>query len=69
MGEITIQTDKSFEVVCNECNSKLEAAVYQDIELVIEPCEKCLEDARKEGKEEGFEEGKREWWKERYGGA
>ena len=46
---------------CAECKSSLEVTVSystygEEIEFSVNPCEKCLEDAREEGRDEAREE-------------
>jgi len=58
-----------FEVWCSKCGAGLclnvtprQSRGYgsQTPGVDIEPCEKCLENAREEGYQEGFDEGKAE---------
>ena len=48
---ITYEVDLDFEVVCNECGEMLDAEFYNG-EIIVDPCKKCIEDAKEEGKNE-----------------
>lgn len=51
--EVTETRQVYFGVECDSCGSVLKATYHQRFEtLYIEPCEKCLEKAREEGREE-----------------
>uniref|UniRef100_A0A6H1ZDU0 Uncharacterized protein n=1 Tax=viral metagenome TaxID=1070528 RepID=A0A6H1ZDU0_9ZZZZ len=49
------------EVKCSECGDALEAEVVYgsrfDVQIIVEPCERCKDAANKEGFEQGLEEG------------
>ncbi len=56
-----------FEVFCGGCNAglcnKTETSKTRTREMnaaTVEPCARCLEDARKEGADEGYDRGKSE---------
>ena len=57
MAEVNID----IEVRCDTCGSDLTVEVSGGIkyipDFIIEPCEKCLDDARSEGYDEGYQEG------------
>jgi len=49
-----------YEVLCNKCSSSLNVAGRSmdydgDVACEVDPCEKCLEDARDEGRQEAVE--------------
>ncbi len=48
--------DISIDTVCNLCGKAVEVD-YLGYELVVTPCEKCLDDKYDEGYEVGREEG------------
>jgi hypothetical protein len=67
MPTLNCWNEIEFEVECDECGASLTASVtpgtYRTNQVVkVEPCEKCVEDAKDEGidegKAEGFESGK-----------
>ncbi len=52
-----------FEVECEKCSSELTAslnAIGRRVVLCVEPCEKCMEAEREDGRDEGYEDGKKE---------
>lgn len=49
------------DVVCGRCGNDLDGKLNERQDnIVIDPCENCLEKERNEGKEEGIKEGKGE---------
>ena len=47
--------------ICNKCDKEVQVSVNvtdnEDIEILLIPCENCLEESRKEGHTKGYEEG------------
>ena len=63
----TVETSIEFEVFCDRCgagmcsNTEVTIGRSRGIpQLRITPCDKCLDNERKEGYNEGYEEGKDE---------
>lgn len=58
MPELTTSTEVTidFEVFCDSCNRGLcRQTTVKGNRVYIEPCQRCLEDAKREGFEEGLE--------------
>ena len=49
--EMPYEGEIEFELFCSECNEILEAEFYNG-DVIVDPCEKCLENAREEAKNE-----------------
>ena len=48
--------DISLDVICDECRSSLDTD-QRDGEVRIVPCQKCKDEAKKEGYDEGYTTG------------
>ena len=54
--EITIAdvlNDFYVDIVCNGCGKSLEASWWKG-QLIVDPCDKCMEKAKNEGYEDGL---------------
>jgi len=49
--EIELTTIENFSVCCNVCGNDLDAELYRS-EIIIDPCETCMEKRYNEGKED-----------------
>ena len=47
--------DIDITIICNICGKEV-TAEYQNHEIIVTPCEKCLEDKRSEGYDHGAED-------------
>jgi len=46
--KIIEKIELDFNVICNVCGCELDANVYSD-EIIIHPCETCIEKAKEDG--------------------
>lgn len=53
MAELTVDLD----VVCQDCGDDLDVVVTFHNTIQVEPCSKCLAEARREGYDEGLSDG------------
>ena len=52
-----MSSDLAVEVTCAHCGSTLNATCSKTGELLVEPCESCMDGAYEDGRSEGYEEG------------
>lgn len=61
MTEIDITTDIDFRVCCSKCGHKLgydiTAFGHSRVDVDVEPCDKCMDEADREGYDRGKEDG------------